>query len=38
MYAQNGERFSMQKIGRLDSGVEIFKSTGDVNVSFEAMK
>ncbi|MDR1901263.1 MAG: hypothetical protein LBQ88_03135 [Treponema sp.] len=35
MYAQNGERFSMQKIGRIDSGVEIFRSTGDANVTFE---
>jgi hypothetical protein len=38
MYAQNGERFSMQKIGRVDSGVEIFKQTGDVTVILEALK
>ncbi|MDR1148531.1 MAG: hypothetical protein LBK66_07860 [Spirochaetaceae bacterium] len=37
MYAQNGERFSMQKIGRIDSGVEVFKSTGNVTVTFEAL-
>jgi hypothetical protein len=37
MYAQNGERFGMQKIGRIDSGVEIFEKTGDVTVTFEVM-
>lgn len=37
MYAQNGERFSMQKIGHIDSGVEIFRSTGNVDVTFEVM-
>jgi hypothetical protein len=37
MYAQNGERFSMQKVGRIDSGVEIFKQTGDVTVTLEVM-
>jgi hypothetical protein len=36
MYAQNGEHFSMQKIGRIDSGVEVFKNTGNINVTFEA--
>jgi hypothetical protein len=35
MYAQNGERFSMQKIGRIDSSISIFETTGDVNVTFE---
>ncbi len=25
----------MQKMGRLDSGVEIFERTGDVTVTFE---
>ena len=38
MYAQNGERFSMQKIGRIESGVEIFKSTGGTKVTFEVLK
>jgi hypothetical protein len=38
IYAQNGEQFSMQKIGRIDSGVEVFCSTGDVNVTFEVIK
>ena len=37
MYAQNGERFSMQKVGRIDSGVEIFKQTGEVKVTLEVM-
>ena len=35
MYAQNGERFAMQSMGRVDSGVEIFQQTGDVDVTFE---
>jgi hypothetical protein len=38
MYAQNGERFSMQKIGRVDSGVEIFKQTRNVTVTLEVIK
>ncbi|MDR3363269.1 MAG: SUMF1/EgtB/PvdO family nonheme iron enzyme [Desulfovibrio sp.] len=33
MYAQNGERFSMQKIGRIDAGVSMFEKTGDVTVT-----
>ncbi len=38
MYEQNGERISdLQKIGRIDSGVEIFKRTGDIDVTFELM-
>lgn len=38
MYEQNGERISsLQKIGRIDSGVEIFKRTGDINVSFDLL-
>lgn len=35
MYARNGGRFGMQKMGHVDSGVEIFKSTGNTSVSFE---
>jgi hypothetical protein len=38
MYAQNGERFSMQKIGRIESGVDIFLKTGNVTASFEVIK
>jgi hypothetical protein len=37
MYAQNGEQFDMQKIGRVDFGVEVFRKTGNVNVTFELM-
>ena len=36
MYEQNGEIISnLQKIGRIESGVEIFKRTGNINVTFE---
>jgi hypothetical protein len=35
MYEQNGERFDMQKIGRIDSGVEVFRKTKEVDVMFE---
>lgn len=39
MYAQNGERISdLQKIGRIDSRVEIFARTGDIDVTFELVK
>ncbi|MFZ7101411.1 MAG: cyclophilin-like fold protein [Peptococcaceae bacterium] len=38
MYAQNDERFNMQKIGRIDSGVEIFEETGDVEVTVELLE
>ena len=37
MYAQNGEHFSMQKLGRIDSGVEIFENTGDVEIKIEVL-
>lgn len=37
MYRQNGEQFAMQHIGRVDSGVEIFAKTGNVDVTFELM-
>lgn len=38
MYEQNGERISnLQKIGRIDSGVEVFKRTGDIDVTFELL-
>jgi hypothetical protein len=37
MYAQNGERFSMQKLGRIDAGVEIFEKTGDVTVTISVL-
>jgi hypothetical protein len=36
MYEQNGEIISnLQKIGRIDSGVEAFKRTGSVSVTFD---
>ena len=39
MYEQNGERIgSLQKIGRIDSGVEIFRSMGNIDVTFELMQ
>jgi len=34
-YAQNGETFDMQKMGRVDSGVEVFDGIGDIDVTFE---
>lgn len=37
LYAQNGERFSMQKLGRIETGIEVFDGIGDVDVSFELM-
>lgn len=37
-YKQNGEIINLQKIGRLDSSVEIFEKTGDVEVKFELLK
>jgi hypothetical protein len=37
-YEQNGEVISnLQKIGHINSGVEIFKETGDVDVTFELL-
>jgi len=37
-YKQNGEVISnLQKIGRFDSGVEVFEKTGDVDVKFELL-
>lgn len=38
MYAQNGEQFEMQKVGRIDSSVEIFDGVGDIDVSFEFLE
>ncbi|MDO4271981.1 MAG: cyclophilin-like fold protein [Candidatus Saccharibacteria bacterium] len=33
MYRQNGERFAMQSVGRIDSGIELFENTGDTKVT-----
>ena len=39
MYDQNGERISsLQKVGHIQSGVEVFKNTGDSDVTFELFK
>lgn len=38
MYAQNGERFAMQKIGRINSSVEVLKNTGDITVTLEVVE
>lgn len=39
MYAQNGERISdLQKVGRIDSGVEVLGRTGNTDVTFELLK
>ncbi|QMV75736.1 hypothetical protein HS961_11375 [Comamonas piscis] len=38
MYAQNGERISdLQKVGRIDSGVEKLANVGNIPVLFELM-
>lgn len=37
MYAQNGEVFNMQSMGRVDSNVQVFNGIGTVNVTFERM-
>lgn len=38
LYEQNGEHFSRQHLGHIDSGVEVFKTTGDTEVTFELIK
>lgn len=35
LYGQNGEQFERQHLGSIDSGVEIFATTGDTEVTFE---
>ena len=35
LYAQNGERFSRQQLGHIESGVEVFERTGATDVKFE---
>ena len=34
LYKQNGERFQRQHLGHIDSGVEVFETTGDIEVTF----
>lgn len=38
LYAQNGERFSMQKLGKVDAGVDVFDGIGDTEVSFSVLQ
>ena len=35
LYKQNGERFSMQKLGKVDEDISVFNGIGNVDVSFE---
>ncbi len=35
LYEQNGERFERQTLGHFESSVDIFKTTGDIEVKFE---
>ncbi len=35
LYSQNGESFSMQKMGYIYSGIDVFDNIGDVDISFE---
>ena len=37
LYEQNGEQFERQHLGHIDSGVEVFKNTGDADVTFEVV-
>lgn len=37
LYAQNGEQFERQHLGHIDSGVEVFETTGDADVTFEVV-
>ena len=35
LYPQNGEQFARQHLGHIESGVEIFETTGDIDVTFD---
>lgn len=37
LYAQNGEAFSRQHLGHIESGVEIFSDAGDTQITFELL-
>lgn len=37
IYAQNVGRFERQHLNPIDSGIEVFENTGDVDVMFEVM-
>ena len=36
LYRQNGERFTRQYLGHIDSGVEMFETTGDTEITIKA--
>ncbi len=38
LYEQNGEHFERQYLGHIDSGVEVFKNSKDMNVTFEVIE
>ena len=38
LYAQNGERFSMQKLGKVNGDVSVFDGIGNVDVYFERIR
>lgn len=38
LYEQNGEKFERQVLGKFDSSVDIFKTTGNTNVKFELIE
>lgn len=38
LYEQNGEKFERQHLGHIDSGVEVFETTGDAEVTFELVE
>ena len=38
LYKQNGERFSMQKLGKINGDVSVFNGIGDMDVSFERIR
>lgn len=35
MYAQNGEHFSMQKLGKISSDVAVLNGIGNIDITFE---
>ncbi len=37
LYAQNGEQFTRQHLGHIDSGTEIFQNVGNTNVTWELL-
>ena len=36
LYRQNGEKFTRQYLGHIDSGVEMFETTGDTEITIKA--